>query len=277
MPSIKVRSFFVILAATAILLIVMQTRLGARSHAAADFKTIAGAQTAKQPAATIPKTTSDANADLSGVWTPAPSGRPPDVDEADSFTYRHSPYPMQPWAEEKFNYNRDPTNPYYRGRSELDPFVMMCSPQGPTGGWQDNSPFEIIQSPKRVLIIFEMNHEIRQIWTDGRQHPKDFGHNWMGHSIGHWEGDTLVVDTIGLNDLPWLDKAGHVHSDALHLVERIQRVSHDRFLLNITFDDPKTFTMPWTAHRSFQLKPTWEIEEAPACGDQFLGAPLPLR
>ena len=137
-------------------------------------------------------------------------------------------------------------------------------------------PFEIIQSPKRVLIIFEANHEIRQIWTDGRQHPKDFGHNWMGHSIGHWEGDTLVVDTIGLNDLTWLDKAGHVHSDELHLIERLQRVG-DKLLLNITFDDPKAFTMPFTARKTYQLKPNWELEEAITCEDKILGRTVPLQ
>ena len=234
------------------------------------------AQTAKQP-------------DLSGVWTAAPSGRPaprdlhgfretlaPEVDQADFFTFRHSPYPMQPWAEEKFDYNKDPENPYFRGRNELDPFLTECAPEGPTVKWLDMNPFEIIQSPKRVLIIFESNHEIRQIWTDGREHPKDFGHNWMGHSIGHWEADTLVVDTIGLNDLTWLDKAGHVHSDQLHLIERLQRVN-DKLFLNITFDDPKAFKIPWTARKTFELRPTWEIEEAPTCGDELVGKGVPLR
>ena len=238
------------------------------------------AQTAKQPVAPP---------DLSGVWTAAPSGRPtprdlrgsretlsPESDQADFFTFRHSPYPMQPWAEEKFNYNKDPENPYYQGRNELDPFLTECAPEGPTVKWQDMNPFEIIQNAKRVLIIFESNHEIRQIWTDGREHPKDFGHNWMGHSIGHWEGDTLVVDTIGLNDLTWLDKAGHVHSDQLHLIERLQRVE-DKLFLNITFDDPKTFTMPWSARKTFALRPTWEIEEAPTCGDELVGKGVPLR
>jgi hypothetical protein len=186
----------------------------------------------------------------------------------------HSPWPMQPWAQEKFNYNKDLTNPYYNGRSELNPALANCTPWGPTMDWQDSLPFEIIQSPKRVLIIFESNHEIRQVWMDGRKHPKDFGHNWMGHSIGYWEGDTLVMDTIGLNDLTWLDKAGHVHSDQLHLIERLQRVRQDRLLLTITFDDPKTFTMPWTARRNYKLEPTWEIEEGSACAYGTAGVPL---
>jgi hypothetical protein len=248
------------------------------------------AQTAKQPAAVAAKTIADAAPNLSGVWTPVRDVRPPgydqhgirqtippDKDQADFFTMRHSPYPLQPWAQEKFDYMRDPDNPYYQGRNELNPFLNGCAPEGPTVKWQDMNPFEIIQSPKRVLIIFEMNHEIRQIWTDGRRHPKDFGHNWMGHSIGHWEGGTLVVDTIGLNDLTWLDKAGHVHSDQLHLIERLQRVEPDKMVVTITFDDPKTFTMPWTAHKTYRFEPDWEIEEAPSCGDELVGKGIPLR
>jgi hypothetical protein len=252
---------------------------------------VAGAQTARQPVSAAAKPATDAPMDLSGVWTAAPPARPvdpklfgvgrketipPDKDEADITTFRHSPYPMQPWAEEKFNYNRDPVNPYYRGRNELDTFVTQCAPEGPTVKWLDMNPFEIIQSAKRILILFESNHEIRQIWIDGRQHPKDWGHNWMGHSIGHWEGDTLVIDTIGVNDLTWLDKSGHVHSDQLHLIERLQRVN-DKLSLAITFDDPKAFTMPWSARKNFVLKPGWELEEAPTCGDEFVGAGVPLR
>ena len=259
----------------------------------AGFLTVAYGQTAKrapQPANNVTGA-ADSTPDLSGVWTPAPPAHPidpalfgvgrketipPDLDQADYFTFLHSPYPMQPWAQEKFNYNRHPENPYGHGRNELNPLLAQCAPLGPTGSWQDFFPFEIIQSPKRVLIIFEENHEIRQIWTDGRKHPKDFGHNWMGHSIGHWEGDTLVADTIGLNDLTWLDRAGHVHSDELHLVERLQRAG-DKLMLNILFDDPKAFTMPFTARKTYQLKPNWDLEEAITCEDKLLGRPVPLQ
>ena len=251
-----------------------------------------GAQTTVQsaplPSKDIPRIGS--TPDLSGVWNLAPSGHaiardfqgfretlPEDKDRADLFTYRHSPYPMQPWAAEKFEYNKNPSNPYGRGRAELDPFTTLCAPEGVSQKWQDVYPFEIIQTPKRILIVFESNHEIRQIWTDGRQHPKDFGHNWVGHSIGRWEGDVLVVDTIGLNDLTWLDKAGHNHSDALHLVERLQRVAANRLSLSVTFDDPKTFTMPWSSQMDYVLKPSWEIEEAVDCDYKLQGHDIPLR
>jgi len=97
-----------------------------------------------------------------------------------------------------------------------------------------------------------------------------------GHSIGHWEGDTLVADTIGLNDLTWFDKAGHVHSDQLHLVERFKRVEPGRLRLDITFDDPKAFTNTWSAFRYFYSVP-WELDEEILCEDKFLGKVVPLR
>jgi hypothetical protein len=249
------------------------------------------AQTAKHHDATSSEAKSATPVDFTGVWKSVDrKGEPrdahgawtggvvdPEVDQGDQYTYWHSPYPLQPWAEEKFNYNKDPYNPYTHGRSEVNPYDAECSPQGPTVDWQFQSwPFEIIQSPKRVLIMYERDHEIRQIWTDGRLHPKDFGHNWMGHSIGHWEGDTLVADTIGLNDLTWLDKAGHVHSDQLHLVERIQRAG-DKLMLHMTFDDPKALTKPMAVFKSFQLMPNWEISENIICEDKLLGHAIPLK
>jgi len=252
------------------------------------FSAVAHAQAVAKAPTTIPNTATGAP-DLSGVWVSAVGagiGRRergteavnPAIDETDDSVFRHSALPLQPWAEEKFNYNRSPYSPYTQGRNELNPYLTVCSPQGPTVDWQFGTfPFEIIQSPKRILIIFERDHEIRQIWTDGREHPKDFGHNWFGHSIGHWEGETLVADTIGLNDLTWFDKAGHVHSDALHVVERFQRVRPTNLLVTMTFDDPKTFTTPWGAFRNFYLEPTWELEEEILCEDKFLGKQVPLE
>ncbi len=113
--------------------------------------------------------------------------------------------------------------------------------------------------------------------TENRDFQLNRGQLRMGHSTGKWEGDTLVIDTIGLNEYTWLDHAGHVHSDALHLVERIQRVNHDSLVLTITFDDPKTFTEPWTARKRFKLMPNWNLEEDTICEDKLLGRPIPLR
>jgi hypothetical protein len=131
-------------------------------------------------------------------------------------------------------------------------------------------PFEILQTPGRVLMLFETGNSLRQIWTDGRGHPADLDPTWMGHSIGHWEGDILVVDTIGLNDKTWLDTAGHPHSDALHIVERIRRVDHDTLENALTFDDPKTYTKSWTSTIIYKLHSDWSIREDIVCEDRIL-------
>jgi hypothetical protein len=83
----------------------------------------------------------------------------------------------------------------------------------------------------------------------------------MGDSIGKWDGDTLVVDTIGFNDQTWLDNTKRPHSEDLHIIERIRRTSHDVLQLDITIDDPKAYTKPWTSQRIFDLKSGWEISE----------------
>jgi hypothetical protein len=122
-------------------------------------------------------------------------------------------------------------------------------------------PMQIAQLPGEVLMIFEYDHFIRAIYTDGRPHPKDLDPTWMGDSIGKWEGDTLLVDTIGFNDKTWLDMVGHPHSDALHLSERIRRVDRDTLQDDLTINDPKAYTKTWTGQQIFELKPSWHLGE----------------
>ena len=109
---------------------------------------------------------------------------------------------------------------------------------------------------------------MRHIYTDGRTHPADFNPSYMGHSIGHWEGGTLVVDTVGLNGKAWLDRVGHPESDQMHVMERIHRVDDHTLQVDLTFDDPKSYTKPWTAHMSLRLHPDWDIMED-ICEDNF--------
>ena len=93
-------------------------------------------------------------------------------------------------------------------------------------------------------MMFEYDHYQRLIYTNRREHPKDLDLSWMGDSIGHWEGSTRVVDTVGLNDKTWLDQVGHPHSTALHVVERLHRVDRETLVDDITIDDPKAYTKP---------------------------------
>ena len=112
-----------------------------------------------------------------------------------------------------------------------------------------------------MVMYFEYDHFVREIFTDGRQHTPDLNPTWMGEALGKWDGDTLVVDTIGFNDKTWLDYSGHPHSDALHVVERIRRVNHGTLVNDITIEDPKAYTKPWVSHMVFDLHPDWKIEE----------------
>ena len=136
-----------------------------------------------------------------------------------------------------------------------------CLPMGYTR--QINSPFpiEIAQRPDRLVILYEANNTFHIIYTDGRDHPKDLEPTWFGHSIGKWDGDTLVVDTTGFNEKTMVDTFGHPHSDALHVIERFTRTDAEHIAYEITIEDPKAYTKPWKNIRTFTLRPDWELVE----------------
>jgi hypothetical protein len=130
---------------------------------------------------------------------------------------------------------------------EIDDPLTKCLPIGPARGIQAGiMPFQVVQTPGVFAILFENQHTFRIIHTDGRSHPKDLDATWFGDSIGHWEGDTLVVDTVGIDERTWLDTAGHEHSDQLHLAERFQKVDNNTIKWTVTFEDPKFFTESWS-------------------------------
>lgn len=175
---------------------------------------------------------------------------------------------MTPWAEERYKaLKRGITDPNAVPPDEFDP-ETYCFPRGPTRIFSSSFPFEIRQHPDVVLLLFERDHWVRRIYVDGRGHPDGYPLTWMGHSIGKWDGDTLVVDTIGINDKSWIDSQGHPHTDALHLVERFRRRKHDILEYQVTFDDPKAYTKPWGGKKDFQLmRPGQEIMEHVTCED----------
>jgi len=178
---------------------------------------------------------------------------------------------MQEWAAKRCKLVGCGTGPLGRANDDrMDPYLTSCAPFGIPRLLNHVDPFEIIQTNNRVIMIFETGDSIRQIWTDGRGHPEDLDPTWLGNAIGHWEGDTLVVDTIGFKDKSWLDTAGHPHSDALHLTERIRRVDHDTLQNDLTFDDPKTYTKPWSSTIIYKLHPDWTIHEDIVCEDRIL-------
>ena len=134
--------------------------------------------------------------------------------------------------------------------------AYKCLPYGPTRGLQSTNPFQIIQTPDLFAIITE-HIDYRMIYTDGRGHPEDILDypEWMGHSIGKWDGDTLVVDTIGMRVETWLDTAGFEHSDKLRMTERFQKTGPDSIRLTVTIADPVFYTKPFTYGRNVRRMP----------------------
>jgi hypothetical protein len=107
-------------------------------------------------------------------------------------------------------------------------------------------PLQIVQTPRDILVLHEYVHAVRTLHVDGSPHPPDPADSWLGDSRGHWEGDTLVVDSIHFNDRTWFDRAGNFHSDALHVVERLTPTDPDHINYSVTIEDQKVFTRPWT-------------------------------
>ena len=176
--------------------------------------------------------TADGKPDLSGIWQP----------EQNAYRFNVIQDPnteaiLRPAAEAVFigrvkDFRRD------------DP-VTNCLPTGPSEIL--GSMYRIIQSPTVIGMLFESGTgRFRQIYTDGRKLPDDPIPTWTGYSIGHWDGDTLVVETAGFNDRTWLDRVGHPHSDRLRVTEKFRRVDFGHMQFQITYDDSETFTKPLT-------------------------------
>jgi hypothetical protein len=130
----------------------------------------------------------------------------------------------------------------FENRLTTDPEIKCYLPGVPRATYM-RFPFQIVQTPKNILIAYEYAGATRTIYMDSvPANPVD---SWMGHSVGHWEGDTLVVDVTHLNDQTWFDRAGNFHSDALHVVERYTPATPDALTYEATIDDPKVFSRPW--------------------------------
>jgi hypothetical protein len=193
--------------------------------------------------------------DISGVWLQlgtrgeGPFNLPSDL-------------PFQPAAKAKFlsEKNQHGPNVVLDYEHNTDPFIKYCDPLGVPRVLLANHPYKMVPLPAEVIILYERSHDFREIYTDGREHPKDLDPSWWGNSIGKWENGTLVVDSVGFNDQTWLDYQGLPHTEALHVIERYHRANHDTLQLALTIDDPKAYTKPWSVDRTYVLKP-WDIGE----------------
>ncbi|MSV34251.1 MAG: hypothetical protein EXQ47_01460 [Bryobacterales bacterium] len=139
---------------------------------------------------------------------------------------------------------------------------IQCLPHGITrADIFAYAPFKIIQTPGLIAMLYEVDNTHRQIYTDGRKLPADPQPSWLGYSVGHWEGDTLVVDSAGFNDKTWLDGRGHPHSEELRVQERFHRRDFGHMDLSLTIDDPKMYTKPFTIKVTEVLLPDSDILE----------------
>jgi len=147
-----------------------------------------------------------------------------------------------------------------RGGSEWPP--VRCLPPGiPTLETNPDYPFKIVQESDVVVILYELMSGFRQVFLDGRILPKDPNPPWLGYSVGRWDGDVLVIDTTGFNGKTWLDVTGHPSTDALHLTERFRRRDFGHLDLELTIDDPKAYTRPWSVSLPKFLFPDTELLE----------------
>jgi len=179
--------------------------------------------------------------------------------------------PLQPWAMEIFRANRGNVGmrrPSLNAIDQLDP-VNNCFPAG-VPRIMLLRVFQIIPLPDYVLMLFEYDHAVRRIYTDGREHPDGYPPGWMGHSIGRWDGDTLVADTVGLTDRTWVDRIGTPHSEALRVVERFRRTEQDRLEVEFRFEDPEAFTRAWGGTKEYILRPNLEMLEHVVCDHLYV-------
>ncbi len=243
-----------------------------------------GAQWLNHPTSGIPRTSegkpnltartpraADGKPDLSGLWQT--ESAPPELlarllpdgngtgEEAPSqyflnifSDFRPEEAPLQPAAAALF-----------RQRAQAfmnDSPITHCLPVGMPLVEIAPAPYKIVQTSGVTFMLYERDTTFRQVYTDGRKLPSDPQPAWLGYSVGKWDGDSLVVDTAGLNDRSWLDARGHTHTEALHLTERFQRLDFGHMEVQITIDDPQTYTRPFTIKLKQRLRPDTDLMES---------------
>lgn len=189
--------------------------------------------------------------DLNGIWGGGADPWP--QDEA---------LPMLPAAAAKYKSEKTAfSKPPVDGAENTDP-LFKCEPGSVPRDYFVGHPIQIVQTPNLTLMLLEVYRNFRIIYTDGRKMPDHPEGTWFGDSIGHWEGNTFVVDTANFNDRTWLDKAGHPHSDQMKMTERFTRTDATHLKMDLTINDPGDYSAPFTGSKTFVLRPkSWIIED----------------
>jgi len=185
--------------------------------------------------------------DLSGIW------QVPGLNYLINIARDLKEVPFQPWAEAEYKRRVETL-----GKDDPNNF---CLPSIIPEKIAVTSPWKIVEIPGEVIILYESRTIFRQIFTDGRELPKEPNPSWQGYSVGKWDGDTFVVETNGTNGKGWLDTNGHPVTDKLHVTERYHRKDFGHMDVQITIDDPGAYTKPWTITEGAVLQPDTELLE----------------
>ena len=197
--------------------------------------------------APAPKT-ADGKPDLSGIWT-TKAGYTGNI----ARDLKPGELSFQPWASEVYKHRQET-----QGKEDPQAYCVLS---GVPREHVVPYPFKILNTTGEIVIIYEALHSYRQIFMDGRKLPKDPNPTWMGYSVGRWEDDTLVVESSGFVDNNWLDNGGHMGTEAMKLTERFHRRDYGHIDLQITVDDPKAYTKPWTVKLEFMATPDTDLIE----------------
>ena len=213
--------------------------------------------------------------DISGIWDPGDNGIQQLGSKAmpEDGNPQHQP-PLTPEGRGALNQNKPSNGLRAVLPADTNDPVVTCDPQGmPREDLYEIRTTQILQTPEKIFLLYTFGKVWRVIWTDGRELPKDPEPRWYGYSVGKWVDDyTLVVQTTGLDDRTWIDRAGRPHSDALHVEERFHRVDRDHLEISVTIDDPKMYTKPWLAldKLRFDLQPRdFDIREMICSPSEF--------
>jgi len=211
----------------------------------------------------VPRTI-DGKPDLSGVWIAGGiallfgEAEAERIRQADKAAGRPAPPPREP---PPYKPEAEARRQEYLARRGVDDPMARCLLTGVPRITVRPLPFEIVQLPNRVIILYEIHHAFRIIPTDGRPHPDDLEPSYLGDSVARWEGDTLVVDVTGFNDKTWLAGVGTIHSEKLRVTERYRRDTFETIIYDVTMEDPEVFTKPWHQLETFRLRPNERIRE----------------
>jgi hypothetical protein len=199
--------------------------------------------------------TSDGKPDLSGVWETYSEARGdfPKLLLDVSADLKPGEVPFQRWAEELRKQRMAENSKDHPG--------VRCLPSGLPEKNLVPHPYKIVQTPELIVFLYESRTIYRQVFLDGRLHPKNANPAWQGYSVGHWDGDSLIIETKGYNGLTWLDMSGHPATEALRVIERFTRRSFGQMDLEMTIDDAKAYTKPWTVRASVRLLPDEDLIE----------------